>query len=85
MQRVSLDAAIQRWKIEHATTYGTEPRFTVARYDEICDNWRSNDRVAKFLGMFSSSRMYIDWQIAQPDESIRNSSTRDNFLKTMKK
>ena len=84
MPRVSLDAATQRWKTEHATTDGTEPRLTIAQYDEICDNWRSKDRVAKFLGMFSSSRMYTDWQIAQPDESIRNNSTWNNFLETMK-
>ena len=82
--RISLDAAIQPSKIEHADTDGTEPRLTVAQYHEICDNWRSKDRVAKFFEMFSSSRMHTDWQIAQPDESIRNSSTWDSFLKTMK-
>ena len=77
---VSLDAAIQRWKIEHATTDGTEPRLTFAPYDKICDNWRFKDRVAKFLEMFCSGRM----QIARPGESIRNNSTWNNFLKTMK-
>ena len=71
-------------EIEHATTDGTEPRLTIAQYDEICDNWHCKDRVAKFLRMFSSSSMYTDWQIAQPDESIRNNSTCDNFLKTVK-
>ena len=82
--RVVLDAAIQQWKIEYATADGTESRLTIAKY-EICDNWCSKDTVAKFLGMLSSSRMYTDWQIEQPDESIRNNSTWDNFLKTMKK
>ena len=77
------NTAMENRKCYH-TTDGTEPRLTIAQYDEICDNWRSKDRVAKFLGMFSSSRMYTDWQIAHPDESIKNNSTWDNFLETMK-
>ena len=53
--RVSLDATIHRWKIEHATIDSTEPRLTIAQYDEICDNWRSKDRVAKLWECFPSA------------------------------
>ena len=56
------------------TNSGTIDR--VAKYNE----WRSKDRVAKFLGMFSSRRMYADWQVAEPDVTKRAQATWEYFV-----
>ena len=68
--KVSIDAAIARWKLAHEAANPT-----LAEYDELRNEWRSKDRVAKFLGMFSSRRMYADWQVAEPDETKRTQAT----------
>ena len=52
---------------------------TVDDHDNIRDEWRSKDRVAKFLGIFSSKRLFADWEVAEPDESKR-SKRRANIL-----
>ena len=57
---VSLDAAIQRWKFTNTTQANPNPKPTLAQYNQISAEWRSKDRVAKFLGMFTSSRLYTD-------------------------
>ena len=55
--KVSMDAAIERWKL------GTNDPLklpTVDEYDKIRSVWISHDKVAKFLGMYSSNRLYED-------------------------
>ena len=43
--KISLDAAIERWKFANATTEITQPKPTLAQYDQICDDWRACDKV----------------------------------------
>ena len=72
--KVSLDSALQRWKIANTTEALPDPRPTLQQYDEVVANWQSKDKVAKFLGMFSSTNFYNDWLAAQPDENLRNNA-----------
>ncbi len=58
---------------------------TVDDYDNIRDEWRSKDRVAKLLGIFSSKRLFADWKVAEPDESKRSKTTWEYFVSTMQK
>ena len=78
--KVSLDAALRRWTIEHTTTEVPDPKPTLNEYDTVRNNWRSKDKVIKFLGLFSSNRFHSDWQAAQPDEIQRENSTWTEFL-----
>lgn len=64
--KVSLDSALERWKLAHEYK-----KPTLEEYDEIVEEWKSHDRVAKFLGIYSSRRLYSDWQAAQPAEKLR--------------
>ena len=73
--KVSIDAAIERWKLANDTA-----KPTLEQYDTLRNKWRSKDRVAKFLGMFSSRRMYADWQVAKPDETKRTQATWEYFV-----
>ena len=82
--KVSLDAAIERWKYANATTDTTQPKPSLAQYDQIRDNWRACDKVAKLLGMFSSNRLYMDWKVAQPDEGTRKLSKWTEFVTVMR-
>ena len=59
--KVSIDSAIERWKI-----INPDKAITLEDYDKIRDDWMSQDKVAKFLGMFSSPRyMKIGKQLNQ--------------------
>ena len=71
--KVSLDSAIERWKLEHDDT-----KATVAEYN-IQAEWRSKDRVAKLLGIFSSKRLFADWKVAEQDESKRAKANWEYF------
>ncbi len=82
--KVSLDGAIARWKVQHTTEAQADPKPTLEQYDEIVATWQSKDKVAKFLGMFSSSRFYTDWQAAQPDADQRKAATWTTFLNSIK-
>ena len=82
--KVSLDSAIERWKYIHGTEENPYPRPTLEQYDHIKEEWRSKDRLARFLGMFSSSRMYSDWQVAIPTEKARKEATWTQFVTTMR-
>ena len=46
-------------------------RPSLVEYDAIRDAWRSQDKVMKLLGIFSSNRLFTDWKVAQPDENTR--------------
>ena len=58
--KVSLEAAVERWKISNTTTENPSPRPNLEEFDEICEDTKSRDKIAKFLGMYSSSRLYTD-------------------------
>ena len=77
--KVSLDAAINRWKITNTTPDVAEPKPTLPQYDALVSDWKEKDRVAKFLGMFTSQRLYSDWTVAQPDEAARDGFHMDVF------
>lgn len=70
-----MDAALQRWKVEHATTADTDPRPNLVQYDAIRDAW--------LLGIFSSNRLYTDWTVAQPNENARKGANWEVFKDTM--
>ena len=82
--KVSMDSAIQRWKVEHITAEAQDPTPNLEQYDVIREDWRSKDKVAKILGMFSSNRLYEDWKVAQPDEDIRKRAGWNTFVRDMK-
>ena len=50
--KVSMDAAIDRWKVANTTENNQNPRPDLATYDAIRNDWRSKDKVAKFLACF---------------------------------
>ena len=79
--RTSLEVAIQRWKLNQDDE---DPKPTMAQYDEICEDWKSKDKVKKLLGMFSSERFLADWMAAEPDEQARKGVTWETFQTKMK-
>ena len=78
--RVSMEAAIERWKYANEDT-----KPSLSQYDEIRDKWISKDKVTKFLGMFSTERLHEDWLSAEPDEDARKHTTWENFTATLQK
>ena len=81
--KVSLDAAIERWKVAQRSEATPEPKPDLAQYDTIRDEWRSKDKVAKLLGMFSSNRLYMGWCVAEPSEDLQQTSKWDEFITKM--
>ena len=76
--KVSLDSAIQRWKL------GNNNRNpTMTEYDDIIDQWKSKDMVAKFLGIYASRRLVSDWTMALPVEKSRKEATWLQFKESM--
>ena len=69
--KVSLEAAVERWKIREATQGNPSPKPTLDQFDELCEQTKSCDKVAKFLGIYSLSRLYTDWCTAIPSCSIK--------------
>ena len=82
--KVSLDAALNRWKIANATADQPDPKPSLDQYDEVVATWQAKDKVAKLLGMFSSSQFVSDWQAAQPDANRRAGAEWTGFLKSMR-
>ena len=72
--KVSLDAAIERWKFANRTDINPQPEPNLEQCDQIREEWCSRDKVTKLLGMFSSNRLYTDWRVAQPGEALRKFS-----------
>ena len=58
--KVSLELTKERWKIHNTTTDTPNPTLDLEQYDQIRDEWRSEDLVAKFIGIYSSKRLYAD-------------------------
>ena len=72
--KASLDSALQRWRIQNITSEALNPTPTLEQYDELVANWQAKDKVAKFLGMFSSMNFHDDWLAAQPEETLRKNA-----------
>ena len=82
--KVSRDSAIQRWKYENTTTDVTDPKPTLVQYDQIIEDWKSKDKIAKLLGIFSSNRLYLHWCNAEPVEIQQKQEKWEGFLTKMK-
>lgn len=82
--KISMDAAIERWKVANIKAENPNLRPNLEQYDQIRDEWWSKDKVSKLLGMFSSDRLYSDWKALEPDERIRGNITWQNFTQRMK-
>ena len=82
--KVSLDSALERWKIVNATERNPNLRPTLDQYDNINKDWQVKDRLAKFLGMFSSTRLHSDWQVTMPNEKARKIATWKDFVDAIK-
>ena len=78
--RVSMDAAIERWKVANTTTEITNPKPNLDEYDQIRDRWIQKDMVAKFIGLFSSQRLQGDWQAAEPNDDLRKQASWTEFV-----
>ena len=64
--KVSLDSAVERWKM-----INVDKKPSLEEFDSIVEEWKSHDRVAKFLGLYSSRRLVSDWKAACPEEKER--------------
>ena len=82
--KVSMDAALQRWAFTKATDEIPNPKPSLDEYDEIREEWRSKDKVAKLLGMYSSKRFHADWRAAKPEERSRKVASWDMFIESMR-
>ncbi len=78
--KVSLDAAIERWKL---TAEAKDTKIDLEQYDAIREEWWSKDKVSKMLGMFLSKRMYQDWKVAEPDDHKRKKAGWADFVSKM--
>ena len=82
--RSAMDSAIQRWELQNPPTDANpRPRPTIQQYDDLKEEWKAKDKVRKILGMFSSNRLYSDWQTKETDENERRDATWDNFKTKM--
>ena len=79
--KVSLEAAIEWWKIT-AAPENASPKSSLEQFDETCEQTKSCNKVSKFLGMYSSNRLYTDWCMAVPEEKTKNTQWCD-FVKAM--
>ena len=82
--KVSLDNALARWKISNTTEQNPDPKPTLEQHDAVVSTWQSKDKVAKMLGMFSSTRFHSDWAAAKPDEDQRKAATWNTFLQDIR-
>ena len=57
---ISLEAAIERWKITTAAPKIASRKPSLEQFDEICKQNKSRDKVSKFLRVYSSNRLYTD-------------------------
>ena len=81
--KMSMEAAVERWRVANTTETVTNPTPTLEQYDEISANWKSKDCVRKVIGMFSSPRFSSDWEAAEPNEQTRAGSSWLDFKKKM--
>ena len=81
--KVSMDAAIERWKYAHTTPEVPNPKPTLEQYDAISSDWKQKDMVAKFIGLFSSQRLIEDWKAAEPDPNLRKGAVWKDFIEKL--
>ena len=77
--RASMETAIERWKIANK-----DEKPSLQQYDGINAEWQSKDRVANFLGLFSSKRFISDFKVAIPDAEEQERCTWKELLTTMR-
>ena len=81
--KVSLEAAIERCKITTATPENASLKPSLEQFDKICEQAKSRDKISKFLGMYSSNKLYTDWCMAAPEEKTRKNTHWCDFVKAM--
>ena len=69
--KVSLEAAIEGWKIMEATPENSSPKPNLKKFDNLCKHTKACDKLSKFLGIYSSKRLYTDWCMAASEEKTR--------------
>ena len=74
----AMESSVQRWKIVNPGA-----NITLDQYDHLKAQWKSQDMVRKVLGMFSSERLFSDWEIAEPDQTVRSNATWEAFKTSM--
>ena len=72
--KVSLEAATEQWKIMEATSENPSPKPNLEQFDNLCEHTKACNKVSKFLGIYSSRRLYIDWCMATPEEKTRKNA-----------
>ena len=77
--KVSLDLAINRWKLANGNK-----DLSLEEFDSLVEEWQGIDMVGKFLGIYSSRRLYGDWTIADPSDKTRKTATWSHFVSKMK-
>ena len=73
-----MDSEIERWKM-----INDDRKPTIQEYDEIISRWIRKDMVVKFIGIFSTERLYEDWMSAEPDKSKRDEALWEEFISAM--
>ena len=56
---------------------------TLVQYDGIVEGWKDHSRVAKFIGPYSSRRLFSDWKAACPNEKTQKQAGWPAFIKFM--
>ena len=79
----TLQIAIEQWKIMEATQQNPSPKPAIEQFGQIYKQTKAHNKVAKFMGMHSSSRFYTDWCMAAPEQKTRKKIPWEVFLKTM--
>ena len=74
----------QRRKDAYITEEVADPKPNLNQYNQIVEEWRSKDKIAKLLGIYSSNRLYLNWRHAEPDEEQRKQEKREGFIIKMK-
>ena len=74
--KVSLGSPIERWKL-----LNEDKKPSLVEYAKIVEEWKSEDKVAKFFGIYSSQRMYIDWKAAELADTNRKGTGWEHFQK----
>ena len=77
--KVSMDVLIERWKLEHE-----DAKPNLQQYNQLHEDWQSTDKVIKVLGLYSTQRLYSDWQLAEPSETERTKTGWDTFKTKMR-
>ena len=72
--KVSLEAVIERLKIMGATPGNPSTKPNLEQFDNLCEHTKSHEKVSKFLGTYSSRRLYTDWCMAAPEEKTRKNA-----------